>query len=268
MSKFARNAAIIILSAIILFPLFYALSASFFTPQDFTASEARLLPSSVSARNYMLSLSHRYFLRYLVNSILTAMLTAILRCIIVTMAAFAFTHLSFKGKRVLLIALLSTLFIPPEAMLYENYITTARLGLLDSYLGIILPSLFSASAMLMTVGAYLSSDRDIYDAAMMDGAGDIRYITTILVPLTAPVTITVFIQAFIASFNSYLWPLLVTTRPKMRTVQVGITMLGFAEEGEFGAQFAAIVIVTLPFLLLLLAGRKMIMKAISGGMSN
>lgn len=268
MYKTARSAITIILAAIIIFPLIYTVSASFFSPEDFTAAEAKLLPSSLSLRNYMLSLNHGYFSRYILNSFITASMTALTRCLVSILSAFAFTHLDFKGKKAILIALLSTLFIPPDAMLYENYITTARLGLLDSYLGIVLPSVFSASALLMTMGAYLSSDRDIYDAARIDGAGDIRYISSILLPLTSPVTITIFIQAFIASFNSYLWPLLVTTRPRMRTVQVGITMLGFAESGEYGAQFASIAIITVPFLLLLLLGRKMIMKAISGGISE
>lgn len=266
MYKALKTIIMVVLIAFIVFPLLYAFSASFFSPQDFTDAEARLLPSGFSLRNYSMAFGHRYFGRYVLNSFITAFLTATLRSIVSILSAFSFTHLDFKGKRWLLIALLSTIFIPSDAMLYENYVTTARLGLLDTYLGIVLPSIFSASAMLLTMGSYLSADKDIYDAAMIDGAGDIRYISSILVQLTAPVSITIFIQAFISSFNSYLWPLLVTTRPKMRTIQIGITMLGFAEEGEYGAQFAAIVLITLPFLILLVFCRKLIMKALAGGL--
>ena len=214
---------------------------------------------------YALALGNSHFSRYALNSLITASLTAFLRTGVAASAAFAFTHLRFRGSRVLLIALLTTLFIPSDALLYENYMTIAKLHLTDSYAGIILPSLFSASALLLMAGAYLSADRDIYDASMIDGAGDIRYISSILLPLTAPVSAAVFIQAFISSFNSYLWPLLVTSRPSMRTVQVGITMLGFAEAGETGAQFASIVIVTMPFAAAILLGRKPIMKALAGG---
>ena len=264
MSKALRFLLTLALAIIILFPMLYAFPLSFFTPQDFTDTEAHFLPSVLSFRNYSLALGHRYFPRYVTNSIITATLAALLRSATAVMASFAFTHLSFKGKHVLLIALLSTLFIPSDALLYENYITTARLGLIDSYLGIVLPSVFSASSMLLTMGAYLSADKDIYDAARIDGSGDARYITKILVPLTAPVTVAIFIQTFISSFNSYLWPLLVTTRQRMRTVQIGITMLGFAEEGEYGAQFAAIVMITLPFIIMLLLSRKLIMNALRG----
>ena len=265
MFKMLRCAAIALLAAIVLFPLLYTISASFFSPQDFTGTEAAFLPSSFSQRNYHLALSHSHFGRYVLNSLITASMTAAARSMISILAAFAFTHLRFRGSRVLLIALLTTLFIPSDALLYENYMTIAKLHLTDSYAGIILPSLFSASALLLMAGAYLSADRDIYDASMIDGAGDIRYISSILLPLTAPVSAAVFIQAFISSFNSYLWPLLVTSRPSMRTVQVGITMLGFAEAGETGAQFASIVIVTMPFAAAILLGRKPIMKALAGG---
>ena len=114
----------------------------------------------------------------------------------------------------------------------------------------------------MLYGAFASRDRDVYDAARIDGAGDLRYMAQILVPLSAPFAATILIQSFITSFNSYLWPLIVTNRDSMRTVQIGLTMLGFAEEGEKGAMFAAVMIVTIPFLALLAAGRKTIMKAL------
>ena len=78
-----------------------------------------------------------------------------------------------------------------------------------------------------------------------------------------PTLITVALQAFIGSFNSYLWPLLVTNKPRMRTIQIALTMLGFAEEGAYGAQFASIMVITLPFVALIAAGRKQIMKSLS-----
>ena len=136
------------------------------------------------------------------------------------------------------------------------------MGLLDSYMGIILPSIFSGASVLMLYGAFLAGDRDVYDAARIDGAGDLRYMWQILTPLYSPFAVAILIQSFISSFNSYLWPLIVTNRDRMRTVQIGLTMLGFAEEGEKGAQFAAAMIVTIPFLAILAAGRNMIMKAL------
>ena len=261
MAKTLKTVLIVLIAAFILFPMLYAFSLSFFGNTDFTDSYAHILPSSLSLRNYLLASGDRYFPRYALNSIVTSFLTAAFRLVITSLAAFAFTHLRFRGKKAMLVLLAATLFIPSDAILYENYTTIARLRMIDTYQGIILPSIFSAASLLFMIGGYSSYDRDVYDAARLDGAGDLRYIASILIHLTKALSLTVFIQAFITSFGSYLWPLLVTNRPRMRTVQVGITMLGFAADGEQGAEFASIILITLPFIILLQILRKRILNA-------
>ena len=116
--------------------------------------------------------------------------------------------------------------------------------------------------MLLLMGSFIAVGRDPYDAARMDGATDIRYIRSVLIPLSTPAILTVLVQTLITAFNGYLWPLLVTNRPKTRTIQTGLTMLGFAESGETGAQMAAIVVITLPFLILLAFAKKKIENAL------
>ncbi|MBQ0071216.1 MAG: carbohydrate ABC transporter permease, partial [Spirochaetales bacterium] len=123
-------------------------------------------------------------------------------------------------------------------------------------------SLFSAAQMLLLIGSFKAQGRDTYNAARIDGAGDLTYINRVLVPLSGPAILTVLVQTLITTFNSYLWPLLVTNKPKTRTIQIGITMLGFAEAGETGAQMAAIAMVTLPFLLVLLVTKSRIENAL------
>ena len=265
MNRLIRILLTLMLALIVLFPLIYGFSASFFSPIDFTDSYAHMLPSDPSFRNYGLALSHRHFLRYVMNSTITSALTVALRIMVTLPAAFALTHFTFRGRKALFIMLLSTLFIPSDAILYENYATIASLRLLDTYAAIILPSVFSASAILMLYGALSSLDKDVYDAARIDGAGCLRYLISILAPLSQPYLVAIAIQTYISSFNSYLWPLLVTNRDSMRTVQVGLTMLGFAEQGERGAQFASIMVITIPFLIVLAFGRKVIMKSLSRG---
>ena len=262
MNRTIRIILAAILAAIVAFPILYAFSMSFFSIIDFTDSYAHFLPSTLSLRNYVLALSHRNFPRYIFNSVMISTLLSVLRIMITIPAAFAFSHLEFKGRKMLLGVMISTLFIPSDALLYENYSTVAALGLLDTYAAIILPSIFSASSLLMLYGAFSSGSRYVYDAARIDGSGDIRYMAEILTPLSGPFITTILMQSFITSFNSYLWPLIVTSRDSMRTVQIGLAMLGFAEEGERGAEFAAVMIITIPFLVLLAAGRRTIMKAL------
>ena len=259
----AERFLLIILLAIILFPIAYAFMASFFSPMDFTDSYAHFLPSSFSLDNYRMALGNRYYPQFIANSVITSVMLALLRLAISIAAAFAFTHLEFYGRKPMLIVLLVTMFIPPDALLYPNYSTVAGMGLLDTYWGIILPSVFSASSLLMILGAFRSCDKNIYEAAGIDGSGDGRFVLQILLPMTRSIIAAVF-----TAFNSYLWPLLVTSRMSMRTVQVGITMLGFAESGEFGAQFAAIMMITLPFLIILVIARRKMMQALSDSIIN
>ncbi len=247
--KIVRIILLLLLSSLIIFPVFYMFSSSLFSQKDF--NELRLLPSSPVWKNWRKALSAGNFARSLLNSVETSLLSASIRLLTALFAAFAFTHLRFRGRRTAFLLLFLTLFIPSDAVLYQNYRTVSFLGLLDTPLGITAPSLFSASQMLLIMAYIRAMGREMYDASSIDGAGDLRYIFFILLPQAEPVALTVFIQSFISSFNSYLWPLLVTNRPSTRTVQVALSMLGFAESGERGALSASLCAVTLPFLLIL-----------------
>ncbi|MCF0261409.1 MAG: carbohydrate ABC transporter permease [Sphaerochaetaceae bacterium] len=244
-----RIVLLIVLCSIIVFPILYLLSSSLFSQQDFNT--IKVLPTKPIWNNYIKALNHRYFGYYIVNSIGTSLLTALVRTVIIIFASFAFTHLQFKGKKVILAALVLTLFVPQEAILYQNYKTIANLGILDTWLGIISTSLFSAAQMLLLMSSFTALGKECYNAAQIDGASDMNYIWSVLTPLSAPAIMTVAIQTLITSFNNYLWPLLVTNKPKTRTIQIGITMLGFTETGDTGAQMATLALITVPFLVLL-----------------
>lgn len=247
--KAVRIILLFFLAVAVLFPVFYIFSSSLFSQKDF--NELSLLPSSPLWSNWKKAVLGKNFLHYIVNSVTTSLLNAFIRIIVVLFASFAITHLKFRGKTFVTAFLVITLFIPSDAVLYQNYRTTVALGLTDTWLGIIIPSLFSASQMLLLMGYFTAQGKEYYEAATIDGAGDIRYIFSILVPLSESVILTVFIQTLITSFNSYLWPLLVTNRSSSRTIQVALNMLGYAESGERGALSATIAIITLPFLIIL-----------------
>ncbi len=252
--KIVRVVLLVILSLIILFPVFYIFSSSLFSVRDF--NELRVLPSHPVWSNYKKALSTRNFSLYLMNSVVTSILQASIRTVTAILAAFTFTHLSFKGKRVIFSILVLTLFIPSDAILYQNYRTVSSLGLLDTHLGIIIPSLFSASQMLLLIGYFKAMGREEYEACQIDGAGDIKYMIYILSPMSQSVIMTVFIQTLITSFNSYLWPLLVTNKASSRTVQIALSMIGAQESGEKGVLMATIAVITLPFIIILALTKK------------
>ncbi len=247
--KIVRIVLLTAFSAAVLFPVFYIFSSSLFSRKDF--NELNILPSTPVWSNYLSAVKVKNFMRYLVNSVMTSLLEASLRLVITVPAAFAFTHLRFRGKKFLFSLLVITLFIPSDAILYQNYRTVSTLGLLDTWTGIIVTGLFSASQMLLLMGYFKAMGKESYEAARIDGAGDVVYITRILIPISQSVVLTVFIQTLITSFNSYLWPLLVTNRSSGRTIQVALSMLGLAENGEKGALSAVIALITLPGIIIL-----------------
>ena len=251
-----RKVVLLLLALIVAFPLFYMFSSSLFSAKDF--NKVNLLPAKAVFSNYAKVFGHKYFGLYIINSVGTSVLASVIRTVVIVLASFALTHLSFKGRNLIFSALMLTLFVPQEAVLYQNYRTIASLGLLDTWAGIIATSLFSAAQMILVMGSFMAQDRSSYDAARIDGASDLRYIVSVLVPLSGPAVLTVSIQTLITTFNSYLWPLLVTNKPQTRTIQTGITMLGFAESGDMGAQMASLVLITVPFMIVLAFTKKRI----------
>ena len=262
MRRILRILVLAILAFLIAFPLFYLFSLSLFSPRDFLSDKAQFFPKKANWSNFVLALSYRYLPVQLFNSISTSTLLSTIRFLVITLASFSFTHFSFKGKKAIFIGLMATLFVPQDALLYQNYKIISSLGLIDTYLGIIAPSLFSASQMILLIGAFSHVDKNCYDSARIDGASDRTYITQVLLPLSKSIVLVILLQAFISCFNSYLWPLLVTNKPRTRTIQIGLTMLGFAEEGNYGAEMASLLIVVLPFVVLISICKKSIEKAL------
>lgn len=263
--KKLKNIILLLMMAVVIFPFVYALSASFFSASDFMTYPAKLLPSKINFSNFEKVLNHKYFTRYILNSFITGTLGTILRVVISFISAFAFTHYRFKYREALFSFLVLTLFIPSDLLLVENYITISRLKLLNTYLGMISTALLGASQIFILRQFMLSIPKDIHESALLDGASDSKYIFLILLPLSKAIIVTLSLQSFVNIFNAYLWPLLVTNTPKMRTIQVGITMLDFSESLNYGPTIAAIILLFIPFALQFVIFKKSIMKALEKG---
>ena len=146
--------------------------------------------------------------------------------------------------------------IPGDTILVTNYQTVSRMGLLNTYLGMIIVSFVGASQMFMLRQKFMAIPKDLRYAAMIDGCGDIRYILTILLPICRPVLTTLFVQSFITMWNAYLWPLIVTaSSPNMRTVMVGITKLNSWEDTNYELVLAGVTISLIPSFILFMVMR-------------
>ncbi|MBQ9263185.1 MAG: carbohydrate ABC transporter permease [Clostridia bacterium] len=161
--------------------------------------------------------------------------------------------------------LLGTMMLPADTLIITNYQTVSRLGLLDTYLGMGIVSFVGASQMFMLRQHFLSSPTPIREAAQIDGCGDVRFIASILTPMSLPLLLTLFLQSFVTQWNAYLWPLLVTNTNAMRTVQVGITMLTTIEGTNYEVVLAGAAVAMVPAALLFLFLRRSITRTMNGG---
>ncbi len=256
----------LLLGCLVLFPLFYGLMGAFKSPAEFVAWPPTVFPRSFSyLKNFETVFTQLPMLRYFWNTLVVSVFSTVIKLAIALLAAYAFVYFDFAGKKALFFLLLGTMMLPPDTLTITNYQTVSHLGLLDTYLGIGIVSFVGASQMFMLRQHFLSSPKPLREAAQMDGCGDFRFIVFILTPMSLPLLLTLFLQAFVVQWNAYLWPLLVTNTNEMRTVQIGITMLTTLEGTNYETVLAGAAVALIPAVLLFLFLRKSITRTMSGG---
>ena len=250
---------------LLVFPLLYGLLGAFKTPGEFIAYPPTLFPKSLgNLTNFQAVFTQAPMLRYFWNTLVVSVMTTAVRLVIAGLAAYAFVFFRFPGRKALFFLLLATMMLPADTLVITNYQTVSRLGLLDTYLGIGIVSFVGASQMFVMRQHFLSSPRPIREAAEMDGCGDLRFIALILAPMSLPLLLTLFLQCFVAQWNAYLWPLLVTNTMESRTVQVGITMLTTLDGANYETVLAGAAVAVVPAVALYLCLRRSITRTMGG----
>ena len=251
---------------VLLFPLFYGLMGAFKTPAEFSAYPPTVFPRSfANLDNFRAVFTQVPMARHVLNSLITSVITSVVRLAVAALAAYAFAFYEFKGQRVLFFLILGTMMLPADTLLITNYQTVSRLGLLDSYLGICIVTFVGASQMFMLRQHFKTAPTAVREAAQLDGCGDLRFALSILLPMSLPLMLILFVQTFVIQWNAYLWPLLVTNSNQMRTVQVGVTMLTSVESTNYETVLAGAVVAMLPAALLFAALRRSLTRTMSQG---
>lgn len=262
----AVTAAALLIGFLLIFPFLYAFFGAFKTAPEFAAGGSGLLPESFLHLDNFKEVFHKVPLgRFFFNSVAVAVLGTAGKVIFAVLAAYAFAFYDFPAKNFLFFLLLGTMMIPPDTVLITNYLTVSRLGLLNTYLGMSIVSFVGASQMFMLRQKFRTLKKEFKDAAEIDGCGDLGFLWHILLPMARPILLTLTVQSFVSLWNSYLWPLMVTTQNEMRTVQVGITMLQSVEDSNYTLVLAGVVLVTIPAVILFLILRKKIVKGLTTG---
>ena len=259
------QALYLMVGLVIAFPIIYAFFISFMEPSQVLAGGVTLIPKKWTLENYKTALNSAPIMRFMWNSLILATVSSIVRVIVSAMAAFAFAFLEFPCKNLIFMTMLATIMIPADVVLVANYRTVSSMGWVNTYFGMMVVFFVSAMNIFQLRQSFKTFATSLKEAAHIDGCSNFNFFIRILLPTNFSTILTVFITAFIGTWNTYLWPLLVTNKTEMRTVQVGITMLNFSEGTVYGPIMAASMIVLLPSLVLFLTFQKKIVTGMMAG---
>jgi len=252
-------------AVVMLFPLYTGLVTSLLSAQNLDSYPPKLFPVDFRWQNYIEALRMAPLPRFVLNSFIQSGSVMISQLVLSSLAAFAFAFLEFRGKQFVFLVFLSTMMIPWESTIIPNYLFIQKIGWDDTYLGLMAPFMATAFGTFLIRQFFLSLPKDLYDAAIIDGCSNLRYLVTIAVPLARPALGTLAVYSFLQSYNQYLWPLLVTNSTNMRTVQIGIRMLQEFEREAWNVVMAGVVIVMIPTLLLFIFANRQLIRGLTAG---
>lgn len=255
----------ICIGLIVMFPVIYAFFVSFMEPAQVFSRTAGIIPEKWTLDNYRIALSTAPLMRFMLNSFIISSVSSLVRVLTASLAAFAFAFMEFPGKRFLFILVLGTFMIPGDVVLAANYQTVAKAHLINTYLGMMAIFLVQGMNIFMLRQSFKTFSSSIRDAAMVDGCSNFHFFWRILLPSNTATLLTVLITSFMSTWNTYLWPMMVTNKTEMRTIQVGITMLNFSDGNSYGPVMAASIIVLFPALILFLIFRRQIVAGMMAG---
>ena len=255
----------IIFALFMLFPLLYSVSVAVMPSDELFTMDMNLLPQNPTVDNFVRAFTQVPLVRFILNSFLVAGCITLGQIITCSLAAFAFSFLDFKGKNLLFMLVMATMMVPGEAVIISNYLTVSSLGILDTYIVLILPSLTSAMGIFLFRQFYMTFPISLYESAKLDGCGNLRFIVKILIPLTKSAIGAMAVYTFINAWNMYMWPLLVTGSEEMRTVQIGISMLNSVDAQSITLMMAGVVAIIIPSMVIFIVGQKQLISGMFSG---
>ena len=265
---FGRYVLLTVLAFVVLFPIYITIVNSLLLPSQIASRSPTFFPTSPQWHTYSDAWSSGHLASYLRNSFIQTGLIVAGQLVTSILAGYAFAFLRFPFKRTLFVVFLATLMVPFEITIITNLSTVNTLGWYDSYQGLIVPLLATGAlgfgAFLMRQ-AFLQVPKDLQDAAKLDGYGHLRFLTRVAVPLVRPTMAALAVFSFLAAWNQYLWPLLVTKDDRLRTVQIGLKQLRATNLDQVNVTFAGTVIAFIPLVILLLLFQKQLVRGLTAG---
>lgn len=255
-------------AVIVLFPFYWMVLTSV---KSYSSYNSEYIPKfftlSPTLQNYADAFTAVPLARYFANTAIFTVVTTALMLAVITLAAFAFARLEFKGKNIAFVIFLSLMMIPNELVIITNFVTITNLDLRNTFPGLILPSVTSVFYIYLLKENFEQIPDSLYYAAKVDGTSDLKYLLRVMIPISRPTLITITILKVIECWNSYVWPRLITDDENYYLVSNGIQEIrenGFGRE-NIPAMMAAVVVISVPLIVLFLLFRRQIMAGVSRG---
>ncbi|MCA1406560.1 carbohydrate ABC transporter permease [Ensifer sp. IC3342] len=249
-----------ILAFMTLFPLLWMVSIAFKPAAESFSSN--LIPQSPTLDNFIYVLTAVPFVRYMANSFVVSATVTIVALFFHTMAGYALARLRFPGREVLFLSIFSTFLVSLPVIIVPLFVIVKAMGMLNSYAGLIIPAIFNAFGIFLLRQYYLSLPKEIEEAARIDGAGYWRIYWSVILPLSRPIMSALAILFFLANWNSFLWPLTITSDPNLWVVQLGIANFKSQYSASWNYMMAASTIVAIPTLILFVIFQRQIMDSL------
>lgn len=263
-SKLVAYSILIPVTILVGLPFVWMLSSSVKTPTELFLYPPHWIPNEWHFENFSIAWNKAPFARFFFNSVVVTASIVALQVTTSCLAAYAFARLKFPGKNLLFLLYLSVMMVPTQVTLIPNYVTLSRFDLLNTYWALILPFITSGFGTFLIRQQFLSIPQDLGDAARMDGAGHLRTLWHVYVPLARPAIASFGLLASMWHWNDFFWPLITTTNVEMRTMPLGLAVFAQQEQGvEWHLLMAAAIFVAAPIILLFLFAQKQFVEGIA-----
>lgn len=265
LSKVGQYILLILTAIIILYPIWSAFNISMMSDSEMGSYPPLQFPTGIRLTNIERAMTQAPLGRYLFNSVVQSSLVMIGQLITASLAAYAFAFIDFKGRNFFFLLFLSTMMIPWEATIIPNYLFIKRLGWTDTFQGLAVPFMATGFGTFLLRQFFMKIPHELQDAATIDGCGSFRFLLTIVIPLARPALGTLAVYSFLQTYNQYLWPLLITNNPSMRTVQIGIALLQDEERLMINVIMAGVVFILIPTLTLFVVSNRQLIRGLTAG---
>ena len=277
-------AALLVMSlgaVVMVYPYAYMLGSSLKTRKEFAADKHSLIPPRFQIgergdrarewpgadwpilKNYTDAIVYGKVDEFLLNSLLYAVVITSVQLTVNTLAAYAFARMNFRGRGVLFSLLLATMMLPPAVLLVPQFLVVSRLGLVDSFWGVVLPGFAGAFGVFLLRQFFMNIPRSLEDAARLDGCGSLGVLRHVILPLSKPALITLGLFIFLGAWNSFVWPLVVLSDQSYYPLTVGLSLFREESGADWPRIFAAAVMGSAPLIMLFLFAQRYLVRGIS-----